>query len=206
MTDETKPTVDQQSPTDSAPDKGAEDKLLTQAEVDKIVGARAKESAAAAVKKLLAELGFDKADDLKAVVTTAKEKADAEKSELEKLQERLNKLEADKKAAEDRAAAAEKQRLVDKRDAALERALKDATKPAAVLAWIRSTALADLEATLTEDGAIVDDKLNALVTKAKKELPELFKSIAPGSPSNADGRTPKPDPNKVFGDKPLVRL
>jgi hypothetical protein len=201
------PTDGQQSATATQPaNNGANDGLLTQAEVDKIVGARAKESAAAAINKLLTELGFDKADDLKAVVTAAKAKADAEKSELEKLNEKVAAFEKKAQEAEARAAAVEKQRLVDRRDSKVEQALKDASKPAAVMAWIKATAQTDLDATLADDGTIDDKKITALVDKAKKELPELFKSSAPGSPSNNDGRAPQPDANKILGDKPLIRL
>jgi hypothetical protein len=197
----------QQTTTDTAQAKSGEtEKLLTQAEVDKFVGARVKESAAAAINKLLAELGFDKADDLKAVVTVAKAKADAEKSELEKANEKVAAFEKKAQEAEARAAAVEKQRLVDRRDSAIEKALKGASKPAAVMAWINTYAKEDLTAVMADDGTIDDKKITVLVDKAKKELPELFKSSAPGSPSNNDGRAPQPDANKILGDKPLIRL
>lgn len=44
-------------------------------------------------KALLAELGFEKVDDLKGIVTTAKQKADAEKTETERLTGRVKALE-----------------------------------------------------------------------------------------------------------------
>jgi hypothetical protein len=73
-------------PATAAAKAGQDDaKTFTQDELDKLMAERAKRASKTAVKEFLEELGFEKPDDLKALVTAAKTKADSEKTEIEKL-------------------------------------------------------------------------------------------------------------------------
>jgi len=68
-----------------------------QKQIDALLGERAKRAEASGANALLKELGFEKADDLKALVTDFQKRKDAEKSELEKAAAQLKK-EADARA------------------------------------------------------------------------------------------------------------
>lgn len=201
MTEEQKqPTEGQPSVTETQPDKnsGTPEGLLSQAEVNKIIGTTRKEARQTAINDFLGELGFDNADDLKALIAASKARAEAEaaqveaeKSELQKAQERIAALEAEKQAAEAKAAEVEAARLVDRRNAAVKAALKDATKPDAVLVLIENTKHPDLEAVADAAGEVNKDKLAALVEAAKAEWPEMFdRRQGAGSPSLSGGKTP----------------
>lgn len=82
---------------------GGDDKTFSQADIDRIVGERAKRAGEAAVAKILQDMGFQKAEDLKAAVDAQRQAEDAKKSELQKLQDGL-------KAAADEKARAEQER------------------------------------------------------------------------------------------------
>lgn len=64
-------------------------KTFTQADVDQIVGERAKRAGETAVKSLLGKLKFEKPEELEAFLTEARQKADAELSETERLKKAL---------------------------------------------------------------------------------------------------------------------
>lgn len=66
---------------------------FTQADVDRIVGERAKRAEASAVGELLKGLGVEKADDLKALVDAARKSESDKLSETEKAQKRIEGLE-----------------------------------------------------------------------------------------------------------------
>lgn len=72
-----------------APPAGGSERKFTQEDLDAIVGDRAKRAKGAALSELLNELGFEKADDLKAMVQAARDAAAAQQTEGEKLREQL---------------------------------------------------------------------------------------------------------------------
>lgn len=61
---------------------------FTQADVDRIVGERAKRAGKAAVSDLLESLGLEKPDDLKKLVEAQRKATEKEKSDLQKAQEK----------------------------------------------------------------------------------------------------------------------
>jgi hypothetical protein len=75
-------------------------KEFTQADMDRVAGERGKRAKEAAIKELLQELGIEKVDDLKAVITDTRKKQDAEKSDLQKAQEKNTQLENARVVAE----------------------------------------------------------------------------------------------------------
>lgn len=105
--------------------KQPETKTFTQADVDRIVGERAKRAEESAIGSLLKDLGFEKPDDLKALVGEARKKQDAEKSELQKAQERIDALTKAKDTAEqERAEAIERANVTLMRAAVMAEAAK----------------------------------------------------------------------------------
>lgn len=84
-----------------------DEKVYTKAEFEAAFGPRAKRAEETAVKSLLTKLKFEKPEDLEAFLTEARQKADAELSEVERLKkqledapaaERLTTLEAENEA------------------------------------------------------------------------------------------------------------
>jgi len=175
---------------------GSTGTTFTQADVDRIVGERAKRAKEAGISELLKELGFEKPDDLKTLVTTYRAADEAEKSELEKAQVKITALEKKAQEAEQRAAQSAQERLEERRNAAILAALKDAEHPGDVLLWLAANKAEAVKATLKDDGTLDEKAISTLVTEAKKERPSYFKSGSPGSPSNAGGKTPSSDQRK----------
>ncbi len=172
-----------------------------------------------AVSELLKQLGFEKPEDLKTTVDQFKAAQDAQKTELQKAQDALTKAQADAKAAQERAAALEEQRIADK----LNRAISDAAQGGDeygtktlrafssedVITWIRSQSGAsadELAKLIDESGKVDAKKVGELVKACQKARPHYFQAAGPGSPSNRGGKAAEADPNKILGDKPLVRF
>lgn len=195
MPDETTTTeTTETTPENSGQQAGGQS--FTQADVDRIIGERLKRAESAAMQKLLEKLGAKDEDELTGIVKAQRERDESEKTELQKLQDKLTAAEQKVKEAEERAAQAEQQRRVDNRNAAIIAALKDAEHPADVLLWLEANAKDELDAVMSDDGTLDEKKIAALVTKARKERPNFFRSGGPGSPSDKDGRVPDGDPRR----------
>lgn len=76
---------------------------MSQKELDKLIGARAKQAAQSATNKLFEKLGVSNADEIEAALKKAKDFEEAQLSEAEKLQ---REMEAAKKSAAEATAAA----------------------------------------------------------------------------------------------------
>lgn len=174
-------------------------KTLTQDEVNALLGKTRKDAQATAVNKLLGELGFDKPDDLKALVTEARARKDAELSEVEKAQKALAEREARIAALEADKAALETARRIDARDRALAAAMPDAFDADDVIAWAARGASDALAAAVKDDGTIDTGAIERVIAAARKAKPHLFKPTGAGSPSNASAAQ---TPTAKF-DKPL---
>jgi len=190
-------------------------KTFTQEELDALFAQRAAQAKTSAMTELFKELGVESADSLKAVITKAKEADDAQKSELQKAQDKANaadKALADQKSAYDAAMAKVEKRIQDTEiKIAAAREVKD--KDGKV---IRPRAREDaLDAVLLiierkeiveKDGAYIgiEEALDALA-KAKSFMFETeptttFKS----SPADSKFRKPnKPKPNTEDDEKPF---
>lgn len=172
---------------------------LTQAEVNKLVGktrteasARAKQEATAAI---LQQLGVEKLEDAESILKAAREKADAEKSELERLTSTLDKEKAAREQMEQafasyKAEVEQRERLA-RRDHAVKAALSAATTKAdKVLALLQVQHADALAAVLDDEGAVNDKRVTELVEAARKAYPEDFGARGVGSPSTSGGRVP----------------
>lgn len=196
--------------TDTTQDKGGQSTGagLSQEDVNRLIGKTRKEARETGISEFLKELGFEKPDDLKALVTAAKARDDAEKSELEKAQQRIADLEKKAAEAEIKATKAAQQALEKERNTAILIALKDAhaEKPQSVLNLLLVEHASDVAAIMAEDGTLDNKKIGALADKAKKEYAGMFQSGNPGSPSPAGGKTPQPDTRSILNNLPKVRL
>lgn len=188
---------DDASDTDTPPDKtgaqdagGSTETTFTQADVDRIVGERARRARESGLSDFLKDLGFEKADDLKALVQDARTRAEAEKSELEKAQGEIDKWKAEAEAYKSAMEQALQTARAEKRNAAILSALNNSTKPQSVLNLLLLEHTADVEAVQADDGTLDAQKIAALVKKAEAAYGEFFKPAAPGSGSHSGGRLP----------------
>lgn len=81
---------------DAPPAGGQTSKTFSQEDVDRIVAERARHAKSSALGDLLKDLGFEKADELKAAIAKQREAEAAGKSELERTRELLATLERER--------------------------------------------------------------------------------------------------------------
>lgn len=162
---------------------------------------RAKSSA---INEFLKGLGFEKPDDLKAKLTVAEKAAEAQqaqKTEMETLMERIASLETQAEQATKQAEEARKARVAQ---AAQNAIISVATTFKARDPQDVVKQLGTVDGLIGEDGTINEEKAKAAVQELRTKKAYLFE-VGPGVPSNAGG-IQKPDPQKAWGEKPLVRL
>jgi len=208
MTDEQQKNPQQ---TDTAPDKSGQGdaaQVFTQEQVDAIVGERAKRAAEAAVNKLLEQLGVARVDDLKAQLEEARQRREAEMTEAQKAAaeaERARKERDELKAALE---AERQQRIAEKRSARVIAAAQQAGAevPEDVVVWAQTYAPDALNAVVSDAGAVDSAAVEKLIAACKAARPGWFRSSAPGTPSNADGRVPKVNADKLLEGLPKLRL
>lgn len=193
------PTPDTAPGTNGGGSTGA---TFTQADVDRIVGERAKRAKETGLSEFLKELGFEKADDLKALVTNAKAKADSEKSDLEKAQAELERWKTEAESQKAAFAQMQAERQEERRQSAILNALREANakKATDLLILVNARFADDVAAVMSEEGAIDDKAIKALMDKVSKEWADQFQSSHPGSPSVGGGKTPKPDNQKLLDE------
>lgn len=181
--------------TDTQPTKAGqsvEEKLFTQAEIDKLVGSTRKAARETGKKELLEELGIESLDTLKNFLKAQKEKEESEKTEaqkaLDKLAEMQKQLETERQARVE----AEKLRFIEKRDGVLRALLATAHDPDGVLILLKAKHADKVEALLGESGDVDSKEAEKLVSEYRAANAYQFKADSKGSPSNADGRLLKP--------------
>jgi hypothetical protein len=183
------------TPTDTQPIKTGQDvteKLFTQEDLNKHIGSAKKDAKNAAISALLDELGFDSPDSLKALVKAQKEKAESEKSEAQKLADKLVEMQKLLDAEKLARTQAEQSRLLEKRDAALRALLVQAHDPEGALILIKAKHAAKVESLLSETGEVDSKEAEKLVSEYRAANGYQFKD-SKGSPSNAEGRLLKPN-------------
>jgi hypothetical protein len=195
-----KPVKPTSQPTEDAP-------VLTQKQVDAIMGNTRKEASAAALSALAKELDFDSVDAMKAAAKEAQDLKKKSQSDLEKETERANKAEAKAAELEKRAQEIEAARIADKVNARIETLARNlkAKNPEDVVERLRSKRAEDVAKLVDDKGAIDDKAVEKLIADVKKDRPEWFSVSGPGSPSNKDGRPAQPDDKQLFGDKSLFK-
>ena len=198
-------TADAATPANSGQTGG--EPTLSQSQVNNLVGTARKEGRDKAIADLLSDLGLEKADDLKALVSDYRAAQDAQLSELEKANRRAEALEAEKaRIAQEKDQLAATMRTDRIRHALeIEAARQGYNDPADAYSLIDLGTIK-----VGEDGAIagVEEALKEL-TKAK---PYLLKSGTPPRPlgtprPRADGQRPQaPAPDTAISRRPVTAL
>lgn len=207
-TDSTTPAQPTTTPATPAVQQGASgEPTFTQAQVDAMMGERAKRAADAAISKLLTDLGYEKPEDLKKDTAAAKKAKEEQMSELEKVTAELEKERKEKAEAIAQRESERQFRLLDRRNSAITAAAQKARAeaPDDVVLWAEKYHSDDLTKVLKEDGAVDEKAIASLIEKCRAERKNWFTGTAPGSPSNHDGRNPTPDLKK-FDGVPKLRL
>lgn len=180
---------------ETQPDKQTGEAKFTQADIDRILAERLRRAEEATHKKLLGELGVDTLDTAKNSLKAHSEAEAAKKSELDKWADKYAKLEAKHTELNTRLEQALTERKLDKRNAAVAKALTEAkaTDIDDLMAIIEKHYGDELASVLSAEGAVDDKALKGLVETVKKGRAKFFASAAPGSPSNNNGRVPQPN-------------
>lgn len=207
MTDEQKPAEPQTTVTPPAQQTGDETRF-TQADVDKIVGERARRAAEAAVAKLVTDMGYDSVDTLKKDSVEARKRRESEMSEVEKAQQEAEAARKERDALKLQVEQERQQRRIDRRDNAIEAAAQRARAdaPRDVLLWAKEYARDLLDGMVADDGSVDEKAVEKIIAQCREARKGWFTGQAPGSPSNADGRVPQPDVNKMLDGVKRPRL
>lgn len=161
---------------------------------DKVISSRAKEAAEKARRDLLKELGVTDADDPKALegvkgkLTAAQLAEDANKSEAQKLQDKIAALEKERDLATQQAAIAQAKAQAERVNARLETLAKDARvqTPSDVVDYLEKHHASELKEVVDADGKIDEKKIIELIETVKKARAHWFSPGTPGSPSFRD--------------------
>ena len=168
-------------------------KLFTQDDLDKHIGSARKAGKETAIKTLLEELGIESPDNLKTLVKSIKEKEESEKSEAQKLSDKLAELQKQLDAEKLGRLEAEKLRLLEKRDSLLISLVQNAHNSQVVLIDLKTRFADKVNALLLENGEVDSVQAEKLIAEYKAQNGYQFKGDSKGSPSNADGRLLKPE-------------
>jgi PAS domain-containing protein len=183
---------------DTGGDGGGEDgdgeKRFSQADVDRIVGDRAKRAGKSAVTDFLKSLGFEKPDELKTLVEAQRQAAEKEKTDLQKAEEKAQEEERKRQALETQLQQERLDRAIEREAQAL--GFADVTD---------ATALVDRALIETgDDGAItgVKEALEKLL-EAKPHLKRQGDSEDPPDPKGSVPPSPPGDkkPKKMTDDE-----
>lgn len=166
---------------DEDDDDKPKSKTYSQEQVNQIASKEKKDGKRAAVRELLEELGLEKIEDLKAIVTKHADAEEADKTETQKEKERAAR---EASAAED----AKKEAARDRRLAKLERMLSRQGVPDDKI----DRAVKNLEVDQDED--LDDDEIKEAIETLKGELPTLFEE----SDDTGNGKNP-PSPKQPKG-------
>lgn len=197
----TVPTPPPATPTQAAPTPDDKQGEQQRAELDRIAKAARRDGEKDGVTSFLKELGFEKADDLKSLIQSFKEKQEAEMSETDRLKKQIDTLTAEKRAAEEKVIAAQQQALKDKRNSKVVEALGSAKYPKMILNDLDRDG--KLEGLITDTGDIDEKAIEKIVIEAKKAMPDLFRSDNPGNQSHAGAQPGQPnqDRESILGNR-----
>ncbi|MEO0595075.1 MAG: hypothetical protein AAF126_03095 [Chloroflexota bacterium] len=150
-----------------------------------------------ALSGVLETLGVESIDSLKATLDADRQRREKEMSETEKLQAKLDSMQAQLTEAENRAEAIKQQRLSDVRDNGLMQMLDTAYDRDSALILIKAKHTDAVSALVSDDGVFDKSKAKELIETFKSQNAVLFQSSAPGTRSNQGGRIPNPENKKL---------
>lgn len=179
-------TQQQQSGTEEKP------KLFTQEELSKVAAKEARDAKAKAEKAFLERHGVTSEDELKSLLTSFREKQEAEKTEAQKLQDEITNLKRERDSEKLQREEALKLARLKERDSELKALLTGrAHDEKQVLILLKNLYADKMETLLSEDGNFDTEEAQKLIAEYQKANPFMFKSSSPGSPSNNNGAAPQ---------------
>ena len=167
-----------------------DERLLTQADVDRLISERLKRDRDAQQSKLFESLGVTSVDDLKSMLDAKRKADEAQLSELEKIQAQLD---SERKQREDALKQVEDMKakqIADNRRASLLDAIRTSGGSNESQLYILVNASMQDEFTGIFDGDSTspdDGKLKAFIKTVQSKFPMYFGTAGAGSPSNQDG-------------------
>lgn len=195
-TSEAKPSQEEtpDTDTDTSQDKpeGTTEAAFTQADVDRIVGDRAKRAKEAGKSELLQELGVEDPDALKSLIADYKKRKEAEMSEAEKALAEVEKERKKREDAEEQLASLQSTIKAQAREGAFKDALRKAGAEheddlhILVQAKMQETYMSAFD----EDGKPLEKQLDALIKQVQADYGTYFKTAGAGNPSKAGGIAP----------------
>lgn len=193
--DNTPPDTPNASTPETSPGKteGDSEATFTQADIDRIAARTRQETRDAERKKVLEDIGASSFDDLKALVTEYRKRKEDEMSELEKAQAEIEKARKKAEDAEKRVAEMQQERLAARRrDAFLKAVRASGGRDVEDLHILVEAKHRDDYLAVFDDEAKPDDgKMKSFIKQVQSDHPAYFGSAGGGSPSNADGQTPR---------------
>lgn len=169
-----------------------------------------------AVGELIKTLGFEKPEDLKTAMEQWRSSQESAKTDLEKAQSAAAKAKTDLEQANAAIQQLKQARLDDRLNAAITVASQGSEEYGTktlrafsaedVIAWARTQSGEDLTKLIDETGKVDAKAVGELTKKCQKARPHYFQASGPGSPSNRGGKPPEQDPNKILGERKLVRF
>lgn len=165
---------------------------FTQAELDRIVGERAKRAKDVAVKEILEKLGASDVDSLTTLVEEARKRKEAEMSEAEKAQALVEKERARAKQLEDELKQLKASQIAQRRDSAFKTALRNAgATNEDDLAILVNAKMSDQLLKVFDDSGNADDGLmEAFIKDVQSKYDNYFATSGAGSPSKSGGTPP----------------
>lgn len=153
-------------------------------------------------KRLLEDLGVESVDGLKSILTEAKQRKEAELSEVEKLTSQLADEKARNEKVQQQLEAVRLQQIADRRDSLIKELAKEAgaVDVEDVLLNVQKDNEA-LSKMVDKDGAADKKAIQTAIDGVKTAKPHLFSASVPGVPSSKGGRPIAPDKNALEAAK-----
>lgn len=176
--------------------EGNDERTFTQADVDRLLGERAKRAKDSAQSTFLETLGVDDLESAKALLADAKKRQEAEMSEVEKA---LAQADKERKRADDLAAqleATKQAQINQRRESAFKSALRNAgaSNEDDLTILVHAKMGSELASAFNDDGSPIDNQLSALIKQVQSNYSTYFATAGAGNPSMAGG-TPPTDKN-----------
>ena len=164
---------------------------FTQTDIDRIAAKTRSEARSAAISSLLGELGLENLDGLKSLVTKSKERDEAEMSEVEKLNARLEKLEKEKQDAIAAHEATQQQMIANQqKQAFIKAANASGGQNVDDLFILIQAKYGDDFKAVFDNGTPDDKKMESFIKQIQSGFSSYFGTSSAGSPSNAGGVAP----------------
>lgn len=173
----------------TANNEGATEATFTQAELDRIVGERAKRASEAAISKLLQSLGVENVEQAQSTFEDAKKRREAEMSELEKAQAQIEAAQKQAKEALEAKQSLEQTIIANGRKQAFLKAVADGGGSNAddLFILVNAKRANDFTAVFDEDTSPNEAKMKQFIKQVQNDFPTYFGTSGAGSPSNNNG-------------------